>query len=195
MPLTFITGPVRSGKSRLAELLASRATGPVTFVATADPRPHDAEMRERIATHVARRPAAWRVVETATETDIREVLDGASADETLIVDSLGTWLALCMTALYDGMDDARAVVEAVQPVFDDVTDRLLGSRARVILVCEETGWGVVPTYPSGRAFRDLLGRAQQRLVGGAEAAYLVVAGRAIDLLAVGAPLDDLAAHV
>ena len=53
--------------------------------------------------------------------------------------------------------------------------------ATAIVVGDEVGWGIVPDYPSGRLFRDLLGRFHQRLAQEAERAYLVVAGRAVDL--------------
>jgi adenosylcobinamide kinase/adenosylcobinamide-phosphate guanylyltransferase len=51
-----------------------------------------------------------------------------------------------------------------------------------ILVTNEVGDGVVPAFPAARLFRDVLGRANRRLVQSADAAYLVVCGRTIDLL-------------
>jgi adenosylcobinamide kinase / adenosylcobinamide-phosphate guanylyltransferase len=39
----------------------------------------------------------------------------------------------------------------------------------------------VPATPAGRAFRDLLGRLNQRLAAESEEALLVVAGRALEL--------------
>jgi adenosylcobinamide kinase/adenosylcobinamide-phosphate guanylyltransferase len=68
-------------------------------------------------------------------------------------------------------------------------DALLATRAHAIVVGEEAGWGIVPEYPAGRVFRDLLGRAQQRLATGSNATYLVVAGFALDLNVAGRPID------
>jgi adenosylcobinamide kinase / adenosylcobinamide-phosphate guanylyltransferase len=51
----LILGGVRSGKSRLAEQHANDSGLEVVYVATAQVR--DAEMRQRIAHHQARRPA------------------------------------------------------------------------------------------------------------------------------------------
>jgi adenosylcobinamide kinase/adenosylcobinamide-phosphate guanylyltransferase len=75
-------------------------------------------------------------------------------------------------------DRAQGLVEAV-----------LATRALAIVVGEEVGWGIVPPYPSGRLFRDVLGRAQQRLAARSGQAYLVVAGFVLDLRRHGLPVD------
>ena len=46
----------------------------------------------------------------------------------------------------------------------------------IILVTNEVGMGLVPPYPLGRAYRDLLGKANQVLAQAADEAYLIVAG-------------------
>ncbi len=51
----------------------------------------------------------------------------------------------------------------------------------LILVSNEVGMGLVPPYPLGRAYRDLLGRVNQRLAKLADEVYLVVAGLPIEL--------------
>ena len=56
-----VTGGARSGKSALAEKLASESGGDVLYIATA--RAFDDEMRDRIAHHRASRPAEWRTYE------------------------------------------------------------------------------------------------------------------------------------
>ncbi|HET6497560.1 MAG TPA: bifunctional adenosylcobinamide kinase/adenosylcobinamide-phosphate guanylyltransferase, partial [Coriobacteriia bacterium] len=58
---------------------------------------------------------------------------------------------------------------------------LAARRGDTVVVTNETGWGVVPAYPSGRVFRDALGRANAALCTIADAAYLVVNGRLVDL--------------
>jgi len=55
----------------------------------------------------------------------------------------------------------------------------------VILVSEETGWGVVPAYPLGRKFRDRLGYLTRQVGAVADPVYLVVAGYAVDLRLIG----------
>jgi adenosylcobinamide kinase/adenosylcobinamide-phosphate guanylyltransferase len=61
--------------------------------------------------------------------------------------------------------------------------------AEVILVAEEVGWGVVPSYPIGRLFRDRLGTLTRRMSAIADATYLVTAGYVLDLHRVGFHLD------
>ena len=55
----------------------------------------------------------------------------------------------------------------------------------MLVVIEETGWGVVPPTAIGGLFRDRLGALQQRLMGCAAGAWLVVAGRALNLMELG----------
>jgi adenosylcobinamide kinase/adenosylcobinamide-phosphate guanylyltransferase len=188
MPLVFITGPVRSGKSRFAERLARERGAPVTYVATGRVDPSDGEWVARIAHHAARRPADWRVVETAVTgaPPLASVARSAVAESTVLVDSLGTWLADLMARRFAAHGEAAACdVDVLEAELDLVADALLATPAHAILVGEECGWGLVPEYPSGRAFRDVLGRVQQRLAAEADRAYLVVAGHALDLKARG----------
>ena len=63
--LIYVTGGARSGKSRFAEGLASRAGEPVTYLATA--QAFDAEMTERIGRHRHDRPADWHTLEEPLE--------------------------------------------------------------------------------------------------------------------------------
>jgi adenosylcobinamide kinase/adenosylcobinamide-phosphate guanylyltransferase len=57
-----------------------------------------------------------------------------------------------------------------------------GCRGTVIVVSEQTGWGVVPPTAIGGLFRDRLGELEQQVMAIATTGWLVVAGRAIDLL-------------
>jgi adenosylcobinamide kinase/adenosylcobinamide-phosphate guanylyltransferase len=51
----------------------------------------------------------------------------------------------------------------------------------LILVTNEVGSGVVPPTVLGRAYRDVLGRVNQRAAAAASRAWLLVAGRALEL--------------
>ena len=62
----------------------------------------------------------------------------------------------------------------------------LRSRSKpVVIVIEETGWGVVPSTAIGGKFRDRQGELAQELERHASASWLVVQGRALDLHALG----------
>jgi len=192
VPLTFVTGPVRSGKSRFAEGLALAADGEVIYVATARPDPGDAEWTARIAHHLARRPASWRLVETAAGgPPLATLARDAARGTTLLVDSLGTWLAHEMTVQLAAAGPGGEVdAPLLERDANAAVDALLASAANAIVVGEEVGWGLVPPYPAGRIFRDVLGRVQQRLAARAARAYLVVAGFALDLNAHGRPVGE-----
>jgi adenosylcobinamide kinase/adenosylcobinamide-phosphate guanylyltransferase len=92
-----------------------------------------------------------------------------------LIDSLGTWLANLLE-----QDDVTW-----QVTLDALIASLRQTAATVILVSEETGWGVVPAYPLGRLFRDRLGTLTRQVGTVAGAVYLVVAGYAVDVKALG----------
>ena len=192
MPLTLVTGPVRSGKSRFAERLASELSLPVTYVATARADAGDAEWAARIAHHAARRPATWTVLETADKShDLARVLCDAASGSVLLVDSLGTWLGSVMRERLESRGSDAALDEReLEGETERIAEACERTAATAIVVTEEVGWGIVPEFPSGRVFRDVLGRLNQRLARSADRAYLVVAGIALDLRAIGTAVQQ-----
>ncbi|MFC7732990.1 bifunctional adenosylcobinamide kinase/adenosylcobinamide-phosphate guanylyltransferase [Actinomadura keratinilytica] len=69
----------------------------------------------------------------------------------------------------------------MQPRLDELVEAWRGASAHVVAVSDEVGLSPVPATASGRAFRDLLGRLNQRLAAESEEAALVVAGRVVEL--------------
>ncbi len=180
MVVTLITGPTRSGKSEFAERRAAQSGRPVVYVATARLMPEDAEWQARIEVHRRRRPPGWQLLETAQSISLSTVIGEAPADQCLLIDSLGTWLA------------EQLMGEAAPPADSsaELLNALAATAADVIVVSEEVGWGVVPAYPLGRQFRDELGRLNRRIARQAAAAYLVVSGYALDLKQLGVEIDS-----
>ncbi|WP_433255169.1 bifunctional adenosylcobinamide kinase/adenosylcobinamide-phosphate guanylyltransferase [Streptosporangium sp. CA-135522] len=170
---TLLLGGARSGKSAEAELrLAGEPE--VLYVATGPSGGDDAEWDRRVRAHRERRPAHWGTAET---TDLAGLL--RTAEVPLLVDGLGTWVA----AVFDECDawsDPRAG-EAVTARCDELVAAWRQTRVQVVAVSDETGLGVVPATSSGRAFRDALGRLNQRLALESEDVALVVAGRVLPL--------------
>ncbi|HEY9648156.1 MAG TPA: bifunctional adenosylcobinamide kinase/adenosylcobinamide-phosphate guanylyltransferase [Chroococcidiopsis sp.] len=177
-PLILVTGPSRSGKSEWAEWLAHHSHKPVTYVATAAIAPDDAEWQARIAQHQARRPAAWQTI--AGPVTLDTLLQTAESNTCWLIDSLGTWLA----NLLDDDD------ETWQQTLQSLVEALQQRQGEVIIVSEETGWGVVPAYPIGRLFRDRLGEATRRIGAIATSVYLVTGGHVLNLSQLGTPLDQ-----
>ena len=183
MGLVLVLGGTRSGKSETAERIAAAAGAPVVYVATGTAS--DAEMGERIAAHRARRPSSWTTVETADPA--AAVADAGAA--TVLVDSLGGWLAALMLAAGLLTD---APVAALGPagerrraaLLDRVRALASAAAARpglTVVVAEEAGLGPVAPGAATRRYLDLAGEAAQLLAARAERAVLVVAGRTLEL--------------
>ncbi|MEO1001707.1 MAG: bifunctional adenosylcobinamide kinase/adenosylcobinamide-phosphate guanylyltransferase [Cyanobacteria bacterium J06638_7] len=174
--LQLISGPARSGKSRWAEHLARSSGLPVHVLVTGPQLPDDPAWQERLARHRRRRPPQWGCQEVGAE--LAAALVALPADELALVDSLGTWVSWGLEL------DAQGWRGRV--------DELLACLARrpgpVLLVSEQTGWGVVPPTAIGCRFRDRLGALEELLGGHCQHLWLVVAGRAIDLLALSEPV-------
>ena len=166
----LVTGGARSGKSRHAESLLAGEPA-VTYVAPG-PVLDDADWRQRIAAHQARRPATWRTLETA---DLTAALRTGGP---VLVDCLGTWLT--RTVDDAGLWDATAD-EVTKLVEERVAAALEALGDTIVLVTNEVGLGVVPEHRSGRLFRDLLGTVNQRFAAACDEVHLVVAGRVLKL--------------
>ena len=174
-------GGARSGKSDFAVKLAQDIGGECLFVATA--RAEDEEMQTRITAHQAQRPRKWRTLEVTEQiADALEV--EAHKASVVLLDSVTLWVASVLaSASPHGLDqpDAAAAESALAAELGGFHDWYRGSAGSVIVVSDEVGMGLVPESASGRAFRDLLGGANQRLATIATEAYLLVAGIPVEL--------------
>jgi adenosylcobinamide kinase / adenosylcobinamide-phosphate guanylyltransferase len=168
MALLLLTGGARSGKSALAVRLASQQSAPVVFLATA--QPGDKEMETRIAQHRRERPGPWRTIEKPLR--LREAIEGVDGGHCLIVDCLTLWTANALERLGDEEAEARAAAAA------DVASARPGL---TVAVTNEVGFGLVPDNPLGRTYRDLLGKVNAIWAAAADRAFLLVAGRALEL--------------
>jgi len=181
--LILVLGGVRSGKSSFAQQLAKSKCGNVLFMATA--RVGDHEMTDRIARHKASRPKDWRTIEEPLE--LASVLEEeASSVDTVIVDCLTVWLSNLL--LREGGVSEAEVVEQI----DRLLDSYKSGTASYLLVSGEVGMGVVPPYPIGRVFRDIQGRANQRLSRNADKVFMMMAGIPVELRSLGMQWTDIA---
>ena len=177
--LVLVLGGARSGKSRFAEELARRAGGEaVLFVATG--RASDPEMAERIRRHRHQRPPAWRTLELG-DGPAAQQLEAAWGPERVVLLDCVTLLVGRRVPTLEGSETTNpALAERLERRLEEELQELVGliraRRARAILVSNEVGWAVVPPYPSGRLFQDLLGWANQYLAARADEVWLMVAG-------------------
>ncbi|MGQ9555933.1 MAG: bifunctional adenosylcobinamide kinase/adenosylcobinamide-phosphate guanylyltransferase [Anaerolineae bacterium] len=178
--LILILGGARSGKSTFAQQLAERLGGEqVLFVATA--QAGDEEMQARVQAHRRERPAAWRTLEA--QCGIGPALSASLSDaRVVLVDCLTLLVTNVMLAGGETPEEATAQT-AVLAEMQSLLDVCARSAATFIVVSNEVGMGLVPPYPLGRLFRDLLGRANQILARRADQVYLMVAGLPLDLKA------------
>ena len=158
--VTLVLGGARSGKSRYAESLIAALPPPWIYIATA--QSGDDEMAARIKSHRDRRGAHWHAVEAPRE--LASALAGC-ADAPVLVDCLTLWLSNLMLA------EANIEEETTQ-----LEKTLAVANGPLVLVANEVGSGIVPSYPLGRRFRDLQGVLNQRIAVRAERVILMVAG-------------------
>ncbi|MGB7417143.1 MAG: bifunctional adenosylcobinamide kinase/adenosylcobinamide-phosphate guanylyltransferase [Thermosynechococcaceae cyanobacterium] len=177
-PIILVTGPARSGKSEWAEALAVKARKPIIYIATSYCSEQDLDWQTRVQQHRQRRPADWTTLEVPI--NLANAIEKATPNTCLLIDSLGTWLA--------------NVLDQDEDLWLQTSEKLCHSLktcpATVILVAEETGWGVIPAYPAGRCFRDRLGRLTRQIGKCADAVYLVTAGYALNLKALGTSIPE-----
>lgn len=161
MTFTLVLGGARSGKSAYAQTQAEAVAARPVMIATG--QAFDDEMRARIARHQQDRGAHWRTLEAPL--DLTAGLTSLTADDAAVVDCLTLWLSNQMHAQAD-----------IGAVTDDLLAALSACAARVWLVGNEVGQGIVPDNALARRFRDEAGRLHQTLAKAADEAVLIVAG-------------------
>ncbi|MEZ4714085.1 MAG: bifunctional adenosylcobinamide kinase/adenosylcobinamide-phosphate guanylyltransferase [Caldilineaceae bacterium] len=178
--VTLILGGARSGKSAYAERLAAELGGEaVLYVATAQAL--DEEMQARIDRHRAERSAGWSTVEAPKQVGaaIGRFLASADASPSVVlIDCLTVLVSNVLLAFDDPFDPA--VENALNAELDALVRCMQTTMPQYvkhfIIVSNEVGLGLVPPYALGRAYRDLLGRANQRLAQLADRVLFMVAG-------------------
>lgn len=182
--MILVLGGARSGKSTYAERLAAELGGAqVLYVATSETK--DEEMAERVEKHRAARPDSWSTLEApvaiAQALKVREVSSGV-----ILLDCVTFLVAnhLLRAAGPEGdpfdspsADPFDAEIEArVVGEIEALVQYVAGTTATMLVVSNEVGLGVVPPYELGRAYRDILGRANQILARYADEVWFLVAG-------------------
>jgi adenosylcobinamide kinase / adenosylcobinamide-phosphate guanylyltransferase len=167
--ITLVLGGTRSGKSAVAEELTARHGPPVTYVATMVPA-GEADLEARVAAHRRRRDPAWATVDAGE--DLAGLL--VTLAGTVLVDSLGPWVARAMLRPGQGADGAALCAA------------LGRRRGDTVVVSDEVGMAVHPSTEDGRRFQDALGAVNHAVSAAADRVYLVVAGRPLALPGPGA---------
>ncbi|HSO95342.1 MAG TPA: bifunctional adenosylcobinamide kinase/adenosylcobinamide-phosphate guanylyltransferase [Acidimicrobiia bacterium] len=154
--ITLVIGGTRSGKSDVAGHVAAALGEPVTVVVPTVVA--DESFAQRVRAHQARRPDSWPTVECGPA--LPDAVGTASG--TVLVDSLGSWVAAT-----DGfVVDTTALLDALRRRPDPT-----------VLVTEEVGLSVHAPTEAGRRFTDQLGELNAAVAAAADQVLLVVAGR------------------
>ena len=159
-----IGGGVRSGKSAFALSLARQLGARRAFVATA--QGIDADMRARIARHQEDRGTEFVTFEAPLE--LEATLRCLTDVDVAVIDCLTVWLA---NLLVHGVEEA-----AIATRVDALAALLTEVPFHVVIVTNEVGMGVHPETALGRTFRDVVGRAHQRLARVADEIYFAALG-------------------
>lgn len=174
--LVLVLGGARSGKSTIAERLVEKSGLPATYVATA--KAGDREMQDRIARHRERRPANWTTVEAPYDVAGVFVQDSPRA---YVVDCLTLYISNWLLALERQGLAGTSLEEACLAKVDALIEAAGKAPGPVVIVSNEVGQGVVPSYPLGRIFRDVAGWANQRVAAAARQVYYCFAGIPVEL--------------
>ncbi|MFY8202053.1 MAG: bifunctional adenosylcobinamide kinase/adenosylcobinamide-phosphate guanylyltransferase [Pirellula staleyi] len=198
--IALIVGGVRSGKSRFAQELAKSLGGDdVLFVATAESR--DGEMSRRIEHHRQSRPVSWRTLEQPLGTGAA-LAAKSTLPAVVLIDCMTLLVSniLCdgMAVMNDSSGEREiaagihAVQTRVQAEVDAILEVAMERATTIIIVSGEVGAGIVPEHALGRAFRDLLGWANQCIAKQAAVTYWMIAGLPINASALATSIEDAA---
>ncbi len=175
----LIIGGAKSGKSDLAQNLAESWGGRLIYLATG--QAGDQEMELRIRRHQERRGPLWSTLEEPL--DLQAALRRADHPQAvLLVDCLTLWLSNLLFL-------AQLDPEQAQGRGEELALLLPSLKARVILVGNEVGLGIVPENALARAFRDLAGGLNRRLAQVCDPVLFVAAGLPLALKGQAPRLD------
>jgi len=178
----LVLGGARSGKSTFAEKLAKKIGGKnVTYIATA--QAFDQEMEERIAHHKTQRPVDWETIEEPT--DIYQAVQRVDNNQTILIDCLTLYISNLLLKENPEEDfELEKKKNLEEDIVENINQVLKYAEKKeidLIVVSNEVGQGLVPSYELGRLFRDISGRVNQYISDKADKVYLTVAGLPLDL--------------
>ena len=190
MALIFVTGGAKSGKSKFAEeLILSLNDGKQENVYLATSLVFDEEMQEKVRLHKERRKNDWGTVETYKnfESNLNKYFPKTENEikNNMLVDCLTNMITNIIfeekDVDWDNFDKKSYVkiVEKLDKNVENTVNELLNITSQfenTIIVSNELGLGLVPSYPLGRYFREIAGKMNQAVAKRADEVYFVVSG-------------------
>ncbi len=163
--IILVSGGAKSGKSEFAEYLASKEKN-VTYIALSENRPNDKLWNEKVKAHQLRRPTRWKLIETENLIPMIKVDKGV-----LLVDSLGGFIVNTLKNKDDEWNNC----------LNKLLDYLSSYKSKIIIVGEQTGWGLVSEYEVGNLYTDRLGICLKEITKISKENWITINGKAIKL--------------
>lgn len=175
--IVLVTGGVRSGKSIFAQEYINKIGNEITYIATAIP--FDEGMKYRIKKHRDSRPKEWKTIEMYKSFEKLE-----SNTDFLSSDSI---LFECMTLMVSNLLLEENIENADYEKIDIIERKIFFEVEKIIeiikkynknliVVTNEVGMGIVPSYKLGNIFRDIAGRINQYLAKESDEVYITISG-------------------
>ncbi len=184
MSITFVIGGARSGKSTFAEQKVKEYSNKVLYLATAVIT--DQAMADRVKKHKEQRPNTWGTLEMYSNFMDLPNYEEFNECEAIIIDCMTTLIGNYM---FDSkIDFDTCNIEIVNELERKITDEIIcllgicnAYNKNLVVVSNETGMGVVPSYYMGNYFRDISGRINREISEKADFMYFIFSGIPIKL--------------
>ena len=189
MGLIFVTGGAKSGKSKFAEeMLLKLNNGNQKNIYLATSLVFDEEMKEKVRLHKKRRKNDWFTVETYKNFKNKLYNFFENNDKiknNLLVDCLTNMIT---NIIFENQNidwnnfEKKLYIQTLKKLNKNVensVDELLNITNQfenAVIVSNEVGMGLVPSYPLGRYFREIAGKMNQIVAEKADEVYFVVSG-------------------
>ena len=183
MALIYVTGGAKSGKSSFAEdLLLGMNNGNQKNIYLATSIVFDEEMKSKVALHKERRQDKWITAESYK--NFSETLKDVLSDErknNMLVDCLTNMIS---NIIFEEQDinwdkpsekDFEKCNISVEKQVNELIN-VINRFENTVIVSNELGMGIVPSYPLGRYFREIAGKMNQKIAEIADEVYFVVSG-------------------
>ena len=189
MGLIFVTGGAKSGKSKFAEeMLLKLNYGKQKNIYLATSLVFDEEMKEKVRLHKKRRKDEWFTVETYKnfENELSNFFENNDKiKNNMLVDCLTNMIT---NIIFENQNidwdnfEKKLYIQTLEKLNKDVEHSVIellnvaDQFENAIIVSNELGMGLVPSYPLGRYFREIAGKMNQIVAETADEVYLVVSG-------------------
>jgi len=189
MGLIFVTGGAKSGKSKFAEeMLLKLNNGKQKNIYLATSLVFDEEMKEKVRLHKKRRKDEWFTVETYKnfENELSNFFENNDKiKNNMLVDCLTNMIT---NIIFENQNidwnnfEKKLYIQTLEKLNKDVEHSVIellnvaNQFENAIIVSNELGMGLVPSYPLGRYFREIAGKMNQIVAETADEVYLVVSG-------------------